>query len=59
MSSTNRDQQAQPKPAIPPARQAPIPPPMRVVEKGLWRLRETAMPTREVERQNDERQQQG
>ncbi len=35
------------------------PPPMRVVEKGWWRVRETALPTQEVERQNDERQQQG
>ena len=59
MSSTTRDLPVQPKPALPPARQAPTPPPMRVVEKGLWRLRETALPTQEVERQNDERQQQG
>jgi hypothetical protein len=33
----------------------PQPPPMRVVEKGWWRWRETSQPRAEVERENEER----
>jgi hypothetical protein len=45
----------QPKPG--PARVTP--PPMRVVEKGWFTLRETTVPVEEVERWNDERRRQG